>query len=232
VVFRMIEPWENPRSKFWWFRRRVPKQYRSFGMQAEIKFSLGTKDWDEAVLRCQEENLKLERQWRAVIGIPPTELSHLQITALAGEFYNETVATHRENPGPKAVWEKSLNSVSEVRSRRIMTSQAWLGVAYGQEARAFLKSKGINLVGEHFDNFLQAYVEAKTFASKTLLENAKRNYTPDTAVAARFPKFDPPNPARKFRSHHLSQRDIPRIIHPEQGSASPSHGSGAAPGTP
>jgi hypothetical protein len=22
-VFRMIEPWENPRSKFWWFRRRT-----------------------------------------------------------------------------------------------------------------------------------------------------------------------------------------------------------------
>jgi hypothetical protein len=107
VVFRMIKPWVNPRSEFYWFRRRVPAAYRLFGTPAEIKFSLATKDWDEAVLRCQEENLKLERQWRASLsGRPPTELSHLQITALAGEFYNETVATHREDPGPKAVWER------------------------------------------------------------------------------------------------------------------------------
>jgi hypothetical protein len=56
-------------------------------MPAEIKFSLGTKDWDEAVLRCQEENPRLEREWRSnLVGTPPTELSHLQITALAGEF--------------------------------------------------------------------------------------------------------------------------------------------------
>jgi hypothetical protein len=45
----MIEPWENPRSEFYWFRRRVPAVYRKFGMPAEIKFSLKTKDWDEAV---------------------------------------------------------------------------------------------------------------------------------------------------------------------------------------
>jgi hypothetical protein len=99
VAFRMLQPWVNPRSEFYWFRRRVPAAYRTFGMPAEIKFSLGTKDWDEAVLRCQEENLKLERQWRAgLIGTPPTELSHLQITALAGEFYAEMVAAHRDEP--------------------------------------------------------------------------------------------------------------------------------------
>jgi hypothetical protein len=128
----MIEPWNNPRSKFWWFRRRVPTKYRTFGMPAEIKFSLETTDWDEAVLRCQEENLKLERQWRAgLTGTPPTELSHLQIVALAGEFYNETVEAHREEPGPQAAWEDSLSAVADVKSRRILTSQAWLNTVYG-----------------------------------------------------------------------------------------------------
>lgn len=101
MSFRMIQPRENPRSKFYWFRRRVPVAYRAFGMPVEIKFSLETTDRDEAVLRCQEENLKLERQWRAnIVGTPPMELSHLQITALAGEFYAETVAAHRDEPGP------------------------------------------------------------------------------------------------------------------------------------
>jgi phosphoribosylaminoimidazole-succinocarboxamide synthase len=43
----MIQPWENPRSKFYWFRRRVPSAYRKFGLPAEIKFSLETTDWDK-----------------------------------------------------------------------------------------------------------------------------------------------------------------------------------------
>ena len=41
--------------------------------------------------RCQEENLKLEPQWRSCLVGTPTGLSHLQITALAGEFYSELV---------------------------------------------------------------------------------------------------------------------------------------------
>jgi hypothetical protein len=96
----MIQPWENPRSRFFWFRRRVPTRYLKFGMPAEIKFSLETADWDKAVLRCQEENLKLERAWHDnLVGLPPSDLTHLQITALAGEFYSEMVATHRDEPG-------------------------------------------------------------------------------------------------------------------------------------
>jgi hypothetical protein len=69
VRLRMIEPWVNPRSRFFWFRRRIPAQYRKYGMPSEIKFSLETTDRDEAVLRCQEKNLKLERQWRASLAL-------------------------------------------------------------------------------------------------------------------------------------------------------------------
>jgi hypothetical protein len=117
----MIEPWVNPRSRFFWFRRRVPREYREkFGMPAEIKFSLETTDRDEAVLRCQEENLKIERQWRDIlIGEPPDDLSHLPITALAGEFYAETVASHRDEPGRPSVWRDSLHAIDEVKSRRV-----------------------------------------------------------------------------------------------------------------
>jgi hypothetical protein len=105
----MIEPWENPRSRFFWFRRRVPAKYRKFGMAGEIKFSLETTDRDEARLRCQEHNLRLEREWRvSLVGTPPDELSHLQIVALAGEFYAEMVATHRDEPGRAIDWQQSL----------------------------------------------------------------------------------------------------------------------------
>lgn len=178
MVFRMIKPWKNPRSEFWWFRRRVPKEYLRFGMPAEIKFSLGTKDLREAEMICQEENLRLEREWRAgLIGKPPDELSHLQITALAGEFYAETVAAHRDEPGPTAVWEDHLRAIADVKSRRIISSQQWLNIAYGEEARSFLKRKGLHLVGQRFDKYLRAFVDAKTLAAGTLLENAKGNYS-------------------------------------------------------
>jgi len=38
-------------------------------------------------------------------------LSHLQIVALAGEFYAETVAAHRDEPGAKAVWEDLVTAL-------------------------------------------------------------------------------------------------------------------------
>src|ERR1700753_256980 len=107
----MLTPWVNPRSEFYWFRRRIPAAYRKYGTASEIKFSLQTKDWDEAVLRCQEENLKLERGWRTVLaGKPPDDLSHHQVVALAGEFYAETVAAHRHEP--RAVdWKRKFDEL-------------------------------------------------------------------------------------------------------------------------
>lgn len=105
MSLRMIQPWVNPRSEFYWFRRRVPAKYLKFGMPQIIKFSLRTKDKEEAVLRCQEENLKLERAWHDnLVGVPVSDLSHLQITALAGEFYDET----RDKPGRTGLAERRL----------------------------------------------------------------------------------------------------------------------------
>jgi integrase len=199
VSFRMIKPWKNPRSEFWWFRRRVPKQYLRFGMPAEIKFSLETKDHDEAVLRCQEENLKLERQWRHnLIGTPPTALSHLQITALAGEFYAEMVAAHRDEPGPAIEWKMSLEKLAERKRSGFGPYGAHLRFQFGAEAEAYLQRRGVRLVGDRMESFLRAYVEAQEFALRTLMNNAGRNYTPDTEITERFPKYEPPNPAKKF----------------------------------
>ncbi|MGY3356280.1 hypothetical protein ACVWZK_002943 [Bradyrhizobium sp. GM0.4] len=143
MSFRMIQPWVNPRSEFYWFRRRVPRAYRMFGMPAEIKFSLGTKDWDEAVLRCQEENLRLEREWRGnLAGTPPTELTHLQITALAGEFYKETVAARRDEPGPPAEVERSLREHARRKRPPIGPLEPHLYAMFGPEVRAFLQRRG------------------------------------------------------------------------------------------
>lgn len=195
----VIGPWKNPRSKVYWFRRRVPAKYRKFGMPAEIKFSLGTTDLEEAKILCQEENLKLERQWRAnMVGERPTELTHLQITALAGEFYKETVAARRDEPGPQAEIERSLREHAKRKRPPIGPVDPHLYMTFGPEVRAFLQRKGIHLVGDRLHSFIRSYVEAKELAGQELLQNAKKDYTPNDKVAARFPEYKPPNPAKKF----------------------------------
>lgn len=133
----VIGPWKNPRSMVYWFRRRVPAKYRTFGMAAEIKFSLGTTDLEEAKILCQEENLKLERQWRAnLAGEQPTELTHLQITTLAGEFYKETVAARRDEPGPAAEVERSLREHAKRKRPPIGPLDPHLYMTFGPEVRA------------------------------------------------------------------------------------------------
>lgn len=188
---RMLEPWVNPRSKFLWFRRRVPKEYRAFGMPAEIKFSLGTTDLDEARLRCNEHNLRLEREWRyRLVGTPPDELSHLQIVALAGEFYAETVAAHRDDPGAADAWQKKMRDVAEVRHRRFLPKDGWLPIVYGQEARAFLEKRSIRLVGDRFDAFIKAFAAAKEHSSQVLARNAQGDYNNITAATNASLKVD------------------------------------------
>ncbi|MET4278546.1 MULTISPECIES: DUF6538 domain-containing protein [unclassified Bradyrhizobium] len=195
----VIGPWKNPRSNVYWFRRRVPAKYRMFGMPAEIKFSLGTSDLEEAKILCQEENLKLERQWRAgLVGQQPTQLTHLQIVALAGEFYKETVAGRRDEPGTPAEVERSLREHARRKRPPIGPLDPHLFVMFGPEAKAFLQRKGVHLVGDRLHSFLRSYVEAKELAGQELLQNARKDYTPNDKAAARFPEYKPPNPKKNF----------------------------------
>jgi hypothetical protein len=91
-----------------------------------------------------------------------------------------------------------LSKLRERKRFRIGPLGPHLRTTFGDEAQAFLRRKGIHLVGERLESFLKAYVEAKEFASQTLMNNANRDYTPDTKIAERYPKYEPPNPARQF----------------------------------
>ncbi|WP_342761075.1 site-specific integrase [Bradyrhizobium sp. CSS354] len=193
----MIEPWVNPRSEFFWFRRRVPAKYRGFGMPAEIKFSLKTKDRDEALLLCNEHNLRLEREWRStVVGRPADELSHRQIVALAGAFYSETVGTHADQPGALLQWRQELAKIGRSKGFRGALARS----AYWGEARAFLQRKSIHLVGERLENFIRAYVEAKERASQTLAGAAIGQYATVDQPPYYYPKLELPNPPQQFET--------------------------------
>ena len=148
MAMRMLTPWKNPRSENLWFRRRVPANLVVFMGRREIKFSLGTSDSELAKLRCQEENVKLERMWHELLnGRTYTVLSQRQISALAGELYRETVAAHRENPGRPFEWEAELERLEKRRKRRItlVPLNYHLRTAFGEEVNAFLEKRGIRL---------------------------------------------------------------------------------------
>lgn len=190
---RMIEPWENPRSDVYWFRRRIPVKLVGFMGRTELKFSLKTKNWDEAVLLCNEENLKLERMWYEHLhGRTHTELTQLQVAALAGEFYRETVAAHRDNPGKPSDWENSLRAHENRKRRRfsLVPRDYHYRITFGKEAHEFLGKRGLSLVGDTFDGFVNAYVAAKGHAESQLKRNAERDYTPDPKAAS-YPDFQP-----------------------------------------
>lgn len=70
------------------------------------------------MLRCQEENLRLERMWQENLhGRAVATPSQLQIIALAGEFYRKMVETRRENPGRPIDWEQALRPTNKRRGR-------------------------------------------------------------------------------------------------------------------
>ena len=97
-----------------------------------------------AKLRCQEENVKLERMWHELLnGRTYTVLSQRQISALAGELYRETVAAHRENPGRPFEWEAELERLEKRRKRRItlVPLNYHLRTAFGEEVNAFLEKR-------------------------------------------------------------------------------------------
>ncbi|MBN9004913.1 MAG: hypothetical protein J0H40_05815 [Rhizobiales bacterium] len=98
----------------------VPAHLITFMGKREIKFSLGTADPDLARIRFQGENAKLERLWHEHLnGRQHVMLSQRQISALAGEFYREMVAAHRDDPGHPLHWELVLKQDREKIGRRV-----------------------------------------------------------------------------------------------------------------
>jgi integrase len=192
MAMRMITPWKNPRSENLWFRRRVPAEVVAFMGRREIKFSLGTSDSKLAQIRCMEENVKLERTWHEhVHGKTYAKLSQRQIVALAGEFYREMVAAHRDNPGDPADWEAAMN-LDAKRKKQFTTLQPRVihyRFTFGKEVDEFLKGRNLALSGETFDAFVSAYVEAKEQAANQLMRNAAGNYSKDPK-ADRFPESE------------------------------------------
>ena len=191
MAFRMQAPWKNPRSENLWFRRRVPSNLVGYMGKREIKFSLGTADPVLAKIRFQEENAKLERVWHEHLhGQEYAKLSQRQLSALAGQFYQEMIAAHSDNPGRAFDWQLMVKRDQERIAKRFpLKGRVYhMRETFGGEASAFLEKKGYRLSGETLDMFIEEFVRTKLQAAEQLVRNASFNYTDDPHAG----RFAPP----------------------------------------
>lgn len=100
----MTRPFKHPRTGVYWLRQRVPADLRHILGRAEVTKTLGTKDPAEAKVRLAAALATLHRDWE-MIRRGPQPLSQVQVVAVAGEVYRETVALGGQVAGGDAsVW--------------------------------------------------------------------------------------------------------------------------------
>nr|WP_166309202.1 DUF6538 domain-containing protein [Bradyrhizobium sp. 2S1]MCK7664940.1 hypothetical protein [Bradyrhizobium sp. 2S1] len=183
MAFKMQAPWKNPRSENLWFRRRVPANLVAFmGGKREVKFSLGTSDPKLAEVRFKEKNAELERVWHEHLhGRQYVELSQRQVSALAGEFYREMMATHGDNPGSALYWQQVVKRDKErIANRFPYQARKWfMRQEFAKEAWAFLEKRGAYLAEKSLDLFIDEFVHAKHLAAEQLERQASKNWKPD-----------------------------------------------------
>jgi integrase len=193
VVLQMSRPWRHPRTGMYWFRKAIPADLRQILQKREEKFSLRTKSPGEAQALHAKRAAEIAEKWARLRGHAAPD--HVDIYALAGEFYREMLAKHQRNPGDEKRW------LAEIEKHGCMTRKPpVLGFysivrdnrefRYKPDANKFLAERGYVLDRLQFSTFIEAFAGASKLAAEQLLKNVKGDYTPDPN-AQRFPKLEP-----------------------------------------
>jgi integrase len=193
VVLQMSRPWRHPRTGMYWFRKAIPVDLRSILRKREEKFSLRTKNPGEAQALHARRAAEIAEKWARLRGHASPD--HVDLYALAGEFYREMLAKHQRNPGDEKRW------LAEIEKHGCMTRKAPVTgfysivrdnreFRYKSDANKFLVDRGYVLDRMQFSTFIEAFAGASKLAAEQLLKNVKGDYTPDPN-AQRFPKLEP-----------------------------------------
>ena len=180
---KMLEPWKNPRSKNYWFRRRIPKQYIGyFAGRAEIKISLGTADYNEALCAARRRTSGSNAPGGSI-------LSAGRPTSCRRSRFRRWPAWRSTRPSPHSAPIPDVRSSASGRCgncrRRSAATGIWCRSActyatnFGEEAAAFLERRGLHLVGDTYKLFIREFVKAKEDAENALLRKANGHFGPD-----------------------------------------------------
>lgn len=112
MVLAMARPTKHPKSGTYMVRLAIPAALgetckRLFGVRAEFRENLGTKDSRQATARL---SAKLEKA-RAALGGGPALVTDRDIAALAGDCYRDGMAARGDNPAPWEAWNVRADSL-------------------------------------------------------------------------------------------------------------------------
>jgi hypothetical protein len=96
VDLQTSRPWRHPRTGMYWFRKAIPADLRQILGKREEKFSLRTKSPGEAHALHAKRAAEIAEKWARLRGHAVPD--HVDIYALADEFYREMLAKHQRNP--------------------------------------------------------------------------------------------------------------------------------------
>jgi integrase len=184
VVRVMPHLQKHPKSGVFYYRRVVPLNLRPALGQTEIRISLGTKDSREAKRRLPEKAAIVEAKFAAA-GRGPVSLTHQQIVALAGAWYQRELARREVDPGPEEQLDLEFDQLEFP-----LTGGNWQKAkAARDDVAKLLKQNGL-LVDEQSTRELELQLfDLKVRLVGTLRQRAQGDYTPDPLIQ-RLPKWD------------------------------------------
>lgn len=169
----MAEPFKHPKTGVYYARKVIPERLRAALGKREFRQSLHTKDQKVAKLRQLDALAKFEALVAQAEAGPAT-LSHLQVVALAGEWYRRELAEWKDDPVSSAEeWAIALDPLQEAEER----GQSVEAVA--GEVDALLAAEGLIVDSASRHKLAERVFWLKVRLFNRLGKQADGDYSPD-----------------------------------------------------
>ncbi len=100
----MARPWKHPQTGIYWLRKRMPERLRIIVGKTEEKFSLKTRDPDEAKRLQAEALVAIEGRWRS-LQAPIRKLDKSELDRISVQAYQRCLEM---NGTPSLKWDTEL----------------------------------------------------------------------------------------------------------------------------
>lgn len=183
MVLHMPRPVKHPKTGVYYFRQRVPADLLQVVGRKEVMISLRTKDPAAAKERHAAEERKISQRWKA-LRAAETPLTHPQIVALSGKFYQEWSGSVEAEPGEPAVWQHTQRLLGDLEAKPD-AMERW----YGSKVTALLTDEGISTDALSRLRLLREIHRTARQVSEHQLKRSEGDYRADPN-ADRFPSLD------------------------------------------
>ncbi len=144
MVCAMARPWKHPATGIYWYRKVVPAPLRVTLGKRELKWSLGTKDTEEAKRRHREAadraDLMIASARRGITPGGATTLNAQDTMSLGAEWLRRRLMAQQAAPPSEPIgWETMIDALEDA-------DENGQRVAYVErEVEALLRAEGLNL---------------------------------------------------------------------------------------